>query len=758
MNISIEDFYNQKFNKEEGVGYQFHKWDQDETKAYRKNQVLRPFSNLNGQFHFYAINPIDPLYDNNPEREEHNRDLPRVTNANVTALRTFLVEFDDIPLKTQTARVNKSGMPYTAKVYSGSDSYHYTITLDESFGDGQNDSEYRKWHKCIENALLQYDLQLDPKCNNPARLSRAPGAVRPQNGKLQKLEELKEVVSKSDLHTWLRNHNCDPDDVQEVVYEAPEYTGRGDASDDDRFAEALRSQKHFNGEYGTTSRQPWLYELASWCKAYELSKEATTHYINSNFSHDEPKKVLSAINNAYKYSKKSNRTLMTRSNPIIETNINLDDIIASATNSSVSYGTPWDERINQYAWIGTKLYLIHQDGEYSEFNTQGFKARFGPRSNPTSDVTRRYVGFGYEPNYLSMSERCSDGSYNTFRSPNVNIKKGNWKHTEILLRHIFGDQYELGLEYYWVKRHRPLQALPALCLVGDEDAGKTTIGQHQQMVYCNSSKINSSALEQLENNYAHMCQDIIIEESTSKGIGKHSNPQAIVDKIKDMVTSCGSTLPIKKLYSNVKDLPYYGKVMMFTNDVTPIKMSGQATRFWVRKIGMPEKHENFLKHLKDELGHFLWYLDNEFVPTRQDSKERLWFHPDEYWTEDKDAAKHHSGSKIYKAIRESLIEWFKETEQTICYFDLKSMASFLSKEEDVKVAKSDLRDVIENEFKWTQNPKRAMVTDSLNGLFNPTTGQNKVEKRRMDYWMITENLKSTTEEEEYFENLLDYDA
>jgi len=413
---------------------------------------------------------------------------------------------------------------------------------------------------------------------------------------------------------------------------------------------------------------------------------------------------------------------------------------SSTATSTDTEGEAYDRILDNYAWIGPDIYLIYPNGERVKYNQAGFKARFPGRDISPSHIPNIFSSEGYKPNYFDPNRRIENNKYNTFKTPTAKIEEGDWSMTKILLKHIFGEQYELGLEYYWVKRHRPTQALPALCLVGDEDAGKSTIGLHQEMCFANAVKIQMQRLEKDENAFVVGVQDIIIEESSQHGSNKSVNPQLVVDKIKDMVTSTGGKIPCKQLYANAAETEYFAKIMMFSNDMTPIKMDGEATRFWIRRIGKPEKHENFTQILRQEVGAFLYYLDNQFEPSRTESKERLWFHPSEYWTLHKEVARNASGSVGYNAVKERLLEWFEENpNEEFCYFDLKSLKSYVC-DDNFMATTYQLKDILLKEFKMTPpSGERKPVPDSLDVLKN-TDG--KWTKRKMDYFKINRDFKN----------------
>lgn len=141
---------------------------------------------------FIAINPIKGW------RED----------SKVTAFRSFLVELDDRPIRDQHEYIKESKIPYSACVFSGNKSLHYAITMDKPLTDMRSYKYVACW---IRNILKD----ADQNNINPSRNLRYPGFLR-DTGKLQKLVEIRERVSREELHRWLhRRPDCRP--VIEVV-------------------------------------------------------------------------------------------------------------------------------------------------------------------------------------------------------------------------------------------------------------------------------------------------------------------------------------------------------------------------------------------------------------------------------------------------------------------------------------------------------------------------------------------------------------
>lgn len=106
----------------------------------------------------------------------------RRSDANVEKHRTFLLEFDNIPLDEQFRLMQYSGYEYTAAVYSGGKSIHFFITLENPVSADEYASIAKRLHLAFPAA--------DKTTKNPSRLARLPGVIRPDTGKEQILMQL----------------------------------------------------------------------------------------------------------------------------------------------------------------------------------------------------------------------------------------------------------------------------------------------------------------------------------------------------------------------------------------------------------------------------------------------------------------------------------------------------------------------------------------------------------------------------------------
>src|SRR5690606_32260370 len=69
----------------------------------------------------------------------------------------------------------------------------------------------------------------------------------------------------------------------------------------------------------------------------------------------------------------------------------------------------------------------------------------------------------------------------------------NWDKIENLLRHIFNEQYDLGLDYLTILWKLPTQVLPIFCLVSEErNTGKTTFLNLLKSIFEGNMTLNTN--------------------------------------------------------------------------------------------------------------------------------------------------------------------------------------------------------------------------------------------------------------------------
>lgn len=153
-----------------------------------KGTHVTPISWLKENRYERATNP-DNFFCINPLTQFGRKD------SNVTCFRNILIEFDDLPLKTQNDFATNGIMPYSTCVFSGGKSFHFIISLQVPCKDIK---EYKELVSRIHNKVPQ----ADKSTRNPSRLSRTPGAIR-DNGEEQSIIQVRHRVHRDELENWL---------------------------------------------------------------------------------------------------------------------------------------------------------------------------------------------------------------------------------------------------------------------------------------------------------------------------------------------------------------------------------------------------------------------------------------------------------------------------------------------------------------------------------------------------------------------------
>jgi hypothetical protein len=221
-----------------------------------------------------------------------------------------------------------------------------------------------------------------------------------------------------------------------------------------------------------------------------------------------------------------------------------------------------------------------------------------------------------------------------------------------LIRHIFEEQWELGLKYMKLLYEHPKQILPVLVLVSTErETGKTTFLNYLQMLFGeNSTLINPHDLMSSFNDGYATKNIIMIDETV---IDKAHT----IEKLKSIATA--KTISVSQKFVSHYSVPFFGKVIICTNKETDfMKIDEEEIRFWVRKIKPIEGKKNTMieEQLFDEIPKFLKYL--QMMPDIDFSKSRMVFTMDEIKTQSLTTVKEESKSWLRKELEILIEDWF----------------------------------------------------------------------------------------------------
>lgn len=308
------------------------------------------------------------------------------------------------------------------------------------------------------------------------------------------------------------------------------------------------------------------------------------------------------------------------------------------------------------------------------------------------EMIKKYKGFCNVPNNFNYCEEVH-GFFNFYQPVPCKPEPGDITNSITLVRHIFGDQFELGLDYLQLLYMRPTQVLPILCLVSKEqETGKTTFAEWLRDLFGNNvTSITNQDLEgSFNDNYATKLVIYVDETFIDK--------KQIKERIKNLSTAGTITVNTKNIAK--QEVDFFGKFILCSNNERDfINIESQDVRFWVRKISpIAQKNTDFKKLLKEEAPAFLHYLANRTLSVPK-AKTRMWFDFNDIKTEALMNVVAESKDVIYKTIKDVLTECFDYLEgiKELC-FTSTDLIAFIKMKNIPWITPTKLNKVLEDEY------------------------------------------------------------
>ena len=302
----------------------------------------------------------------------------------------------------------------------------------------------------------------------------------------------------------------------------------------------------------------------------------------------------------------------------------------------------------------------------------------------------KYDGFTCIPNHIDFKQSYLT-FYNTYYPLSNLPEEGSIENSLQFVKHIFGKQYELGLDYLQILYTKPIQTLPILCLVSKQRAtGKSTFLKWLKEIFENNLTYltNDSFSSQFNADWANkllICIDEVL-----------FNKEELTERIKYL-----STTNINKLEAKGKDkreVEFFGKfILCSNNEENFIKIDTNETRFWVLKVeGFKKEDIDFLSKLTKEIPAFLYYLRNRKI--HSNNQTRMWFTYDQIKTKALKKLVQNNRNRAEKELVNIIIavmEKFELDEVKLCPIDA---LNALNKTR-VKTDLTQIRRILKNDWK-----------------------------------------------------------
>lgn len=278
----------------------------------------------------------------------------------------------------------------------------------------------------------------------------------------------------------------------------------------------------------------------------------------------------------------------------------------------------------EFIRVGTTLYkLVNQpllNGGYVKkripWNAETLRQDYGKGFMAS---VPKYDGFCTVPDHVNYKS-VVDKFLNLYEPIGHQPVQGEFPHIRSLMRHIFGEQYELGMDYLQLLYLQPVQKLPVLLLVSEErNTGKSTFLNFLKAVFQSNVTFNTNEdfRSQFNSDWAGKLLIVVDEVLLSR--------REDSERLKNLSTTLSYKVEAKG--KDRDEIAFFAKfVLCSNNEYLPVIIDAGETRYWVRKINRLESDDTgFLQKLTDEIPAFLHFLTQRRLSTQKES--RMWFNP-----------------------------------------------------------------------------------------------------------------------------------
>lgn len=333
--------------------------------------------------------------------------------------------------------------------------------------------------------------------------------------------------------------------------------------------------------------------------------------------------------------------------------------------------------IKQYIRVGIDYYkeiTIPMTGEdikvLRKWNKQTIIDDFGKDALAKIE---KFDGFCFIPAHNNF-QKIINGFYNKYEPISYQLNsKGNWDKIENLLRHIFNEQYNLGLDYLTILWKLPTQVLPIFCLVSEErNTGKTTFLNLLKVIFEGNMTLNTN--EDFRSRFNSDWAGKLIIAIDEVLLDKKDDSE----RIKNL-----STAKYYKAESKGKDkeeVEFFGKfILCSNNEENFVKIDSNEIRYWVRKVTTLGNNidPNLLDELIKEVPAFAYFLNTREIATKKTT--RMWFAKEQIYTKALDVLISGNRTSIEKELEEMLKDEFAIFEVDKLCYSLKNIVEMLKK-------------------------------------------------------------------------------
>ena len=365
----------------------------------------------------------------------------------------------------------------------------------------------------------------------------------------------------------------------------------------------------------------------------------------------------------------------------------------------------------EFIRVGTTLYkLVNQprlnDGYVKKrivWNNETLRQDYGKHFLAT---VPKYDGFCTVPDHVNYRP-IVDKFLNLYEPIDHKPMEGDFPSIHSLVEHIFGEQYELGMDYLQLLYLQPVQKLPILLLVSEErNTGKSTFLNFLKALFQNNVTFNTNEdfRSQFNSDWAGKLLIVVDEVLLSR--------REDSERLKNLSTTLSYKVEAKG--KDRDEIAFFAKfVLCSNNEYLPVIIDAGETRYWVRKIDRLQSDDtDFLQKLKVEIPAFLYHLLHRQLSTEKES--RMWFAPSLLHTEALQKIIRSNRNRLEIEICELILDIMASTGIDTFSFCCNDMLTLLANTY-VKAEKYQVRKVLQECWKLTPAPNGlTYITYQLN--------------------------------------------
>ena len=357
----------------------------------------------------------------------------------------------------------------------------------------------------------------------------------------------------------------------------------------------------------------------------------------------------------------------------------------------------------EFIRVGTTLYkLVNQprlNGGYVKkrivWNNETLRQDYGKHYLAT---VPKYDGFCTVPDHVNYHP-IVDKFLNLYEPIDHKPMEGDFPSIRSLVEHIFGEQYELGMDYLQLLYLQPIQKLPILLLVSEErNTGKSTFLNFLKALFQNNVTFNTNEdfRSQFNSDWAGKLLIGVDEVLLSR--------REDSERLKNLSTTLSYKVEAKG--KDRDEIAFFAKfVLCSNNEYLPVIIDAGETRYWVRKIDRLQSDDtDFLQKLKAEIPAFLYHLQHRQLSTEKES--RMWFAPSLLHTEALQKITRSNRNRLEIEMSELVLDIMASTGIDTFSFCCNDILTLLANTY-VKAEKHQVRKVLQECWK---------LTPALNGL------------------------------------------